>query len=82
MNEWKNKYPDFSAAIKRAKQECENYYTSIMQMGMMGRKKNKNGEEVLPNYQATPNIFFMKACFRWRDDMLTEEDSENEIEFV
>lgn len=64
LYEWAKKHPEFSVAIKKAKQINES---EMMKLGLMGA----SGQ--IKNYRDATWIFWMKARFKWREADLTEE---------
>jgi len=73
FNEWKNKYPEFSAAYKRARCAGDKHYTTMLRLLATGHPSMKGGN-------VTAAIYLTKCGLKWRDDEV-EVDSVDEIEF-
>lgn len=62
--EWGRKNPDFSAALKKAKEACCAYWEDLGHKASLGEVKN---------FQASAWIFNMKNRFGWRDQVQIED---------
>ena len=72
LYEWKKHYPDFSEAMKLARQNAHAWFQKLGRSGMAGMTRNFN---------ATAWTFWMRCQFSWNDfGNQEEEDSQLNIQ--
>ncbi len=73
LYEWAKKHPEFSDAMKRARQAQQVVMQKIGLSGITGKTKG---------FGQAAWIFWMKAQFGWRENDPIENDPVEELEFI
>src|SRR5690349_4083220 len=68
LYEWRNKYPEFSDAIKRGRELLYKWMLDRGRAGMLQAVKDSQGNRVPIQFNATVWIFMMKNMCGWRDN--------------